>query len=243
MQKIIVANWKMTLKKTQIEPLVQIINQVEKKDLTIVVCPSFVHLPEVAEKNDGSFFLGAQDCFWEEHGAYTGEVSAWDLKDGGCYYVLIGHSERRRYFGETDEDVNKKVKASLAAGVVPILCVGETKEEKEAGITLEVIKNQLRKDLAEIAPRSNLIVAYEPVWAIGTGDFCSPQIAAEVQFFIKEEVEVNIGLGKTPVLYGGSVDDANVVDFLRQNYIDGVLVGGASTKPDVLAKLLANSIF
>ncbi|MCX6779439.1 MAG: triose-phosphate isomerase [Candidatus Magasanikbacteria bacterium] len=244
MQKIIVANWKMVVKKEQLVSLVEVVGQADKTNLEVALCPSFVHLTEVASLiNNKNIGLGAQNCFWVEHGAYTGEVSAWDLKDEGCQYVLVGHSERRKYFSESDEIINKKLLAVLEVGLTPILCVGETKEEKDAGHTLERVREQLQKDLVNVILKdSRIIIAYEPVWAIGTGDFCKPNDAEEVQSMIKEEFTKITGVAEVAVLYGGSVDDKNVAEFLKQNSIDGVLVGGASTKVEVLGKLLANSI-
>lgn len=244
MKKIIAANWKMTLQKENLAPLVEVVKQANLDELETIICPSFTHLSKVANLIENtSIKLGAQDCFWEEKGAYTGEVSAWDLKNEGCQFVLVGHSERRRYFAETDEIINKKLLASLVSGLTPILCVGETKAEKDAGQTLTRVAEQLKNDLIGVAARKEqIIIAYEPVWAIGTGDSCSPEIAAQIHSLIKQEVKKDIGIEDVIVLYGGSVDDKNVNDFLRQNFVDGVLVGGASTKVEVFSKLLANSI-
>jgi len=244
MQKIIVANWKMVVTKEQLAPLIEVVKKADKTKADVVICPSFIHLKEVTDliKNE-SIGLGAQNCFWAEHGAYTGEVSAEDLKQEGCEYILVGHSERRKYFQESDEMINKKLLAILAAGLTPILCVGETKEEKDAGQTLKRIQEQLQKDLASVSlGGADIIIAYEPVWAIGTGDFCEPKDAEVVQAMIKKEVAEIIGVANINVLYGGSVDDKNVAEFLKQNSIDGVLVGGASTKVEVLKQLLINSI-
>lgn len=244
MKKIIAANWKMTLKKDNLAPLVEVAKTADLTKVEMIICPSFTHLSETAAliKNQ-KISLGAQDCFWEEKGAYTGEISAWDLKNEGCQYVLIGHSERRRYFVETDEIINKKLLAALASGLVPILCVGETKAEKDAGQTLGRVAEQVKKDLIGVTVKAGqIIIAYEPVWAIGTGDSCSPEIAFEVHSLIKQEVKTAVGIDNIAVLYGGSVDEKNVADFLRQSVIDGVLVGGASTKVEAFSKLLANSI-
>jgi triosephosphate isomerase len=187
--------------------------------------------------------LGAQNMHWEESGAYTGELSAAMIKEY-CQFVIIGHSERRAYFGETDESVNKKVKAAIKQGLIPIVCVGETLEEYEGGRTSEVVTRQVKNGLGSIAVEDsrNLIVAYEPVWAIGTGKAASPEGANEV---IGDAVRKNLvalfgneAAQTIRILYGGSVNAANAADFFHQTEIDGGLVGGASLKAGDFVKIV-----
>lgn len=202
-----------------------------------VVCPSYMAVPAVSTQLKGSpVGVGAQDLYWEASGAYTGEVAP-DMVKEFCQYVIIGHSERRAKFSETDETVNKKVKAALAAGLIAIMCVGETLEENEAGQTEAVVSRQVREGLKglESAAMANVVVAYEPVWAIGTGRAASAEGAnAVIKDFIRKPVAVLFD-EKTAqavrVLYGGSVTGANATEFFSQPDIDGALVGGASLKP------------
>ncbi len=202
-----------------------------------VVCPSFLSVPAVSARLQGSpVGVGTQDLYWETSGAYTGEVAP-DMVKEFCQYVIIGHSERRAKFGETDETVNKKVKAALAAGLVVIMCVGETLEENEAGQTEAVVSRQVREGLNGLvtAAMENVVIAYEPVWAIGTGRAASAEGAnAVIKDFIRKPVAALFDekiAHAVRVLYGGSVTGANAMEFFSQPDIDGALVGGASLKP------------
>lgn len=192
----------------------------------VIVCPSFTALTEVRKTVARSHVaLGAQDLFWEDAGAFTGEESARTLAEAGVTHVIVGHSERRRLFGETDEAVGKKAASALAHNLIPIICVGETAEERAAGRTEEVVTRQLSTALKGLTLRDKdrLYVAYEPVWAIGTGTPATPADAVAVHTVLRR-------LLKAPILYGGSVDSANAYGFLREPEIDGLLVGGASVK-------------
>ena len=202
-----------------------------------VVCPSFLSVPAVSARLQGSpVGVGTQDLYWETSGAYTGEVAP-DMVKEFCQYVIIGHSERRAKFGETDETVNKKVKAALAAGLVVIMCVGETLEENEAGQTEAVVSRQVREGLngLDTAAMENVVIAYEPVWAIGTGRAASAEGAnAVIKDFIRKPVAALFDekiAHAVRVLYGGSITGANAMEFFSQPDIDGALVGGASLKP------------
>jgi triosephosphate isomerase len=214
------------------------------QDVEVIVAPVFTALHAVAREVTGSAIqVAAQDCFWEEAGAYTGEVAPGMLKDAGCSHVIIGHSERRQYFGETDATVNKKVKAALAAGLTPIMCVGETLAQREAGSFRQVVEGQVRAGLAGLstADVTALVIAYEPVWAIGTGKTATPEQAQEVHALIRTLLaavaspEAAAGLR---ILYGGSVNPGNVDELMRQPDLDGALVGGASLKAESFARLV-----
>ncbi len=193
-----------------------------------------------AEKLKGTnIYLAAQDVFYEEKGAYTGEVSPLMLVDIGCSYVIIGHSERRQYFHETDETVNRKIKAAKKAGLGIIFCIGESLEEREAGKTLDVLEREIKKGLDGVTPEK-LVVAYEPIWAIGTGKTATPQQAQEVHAYIREKL---VGLygnraDELCILYGGSVTPDNVDSLMACLDVDGALVGGASLKPDSFARIV-----
>lgn len=233
---LIAGNWKLfkTLSEATalvegLKPLVKDVNGVE-----IVVAPVFTALATVAGAVAGSQIeVAAQDCYWEEEGAFTGEVSPKLLKDAGCSHVIIGHSERRQYFGETDETVNRKTKAALAAELTVLLCVGETLAQREAGETFKVIDTQVSGGLLGIsaAELAHVVIAYEPVWAIGTGKTASDGQAQEVHAFIRGLVArlYNQAVADaTRILYGGSVKPENVKGLMAQTDIDGALVGGAS---------------
>ena len=194
----------------------------ELEDVDVVVCPPFVSLAVTVQLLAGTEIgVAAQNVHWENSGAYTGEISAPMLREVGAYGAIIGHSERRQYFGETDETVARRVHAALEAGLFVIACVGETQEEREAGRTEDV----LRRQLSVLEPDDNLVVAYEPVWAIGTGKTATPELAQEAHAFVKSLLDV-------PVLYGGSVKPDNAADLLEQPDVDGALVGGASLELD-----------
>jgi triosephosphate isomerase len=232
---VMAGNWKMN---TNIDQAVSLVRKMlpgldKVKDAEKVVCPPFVSLSAVqAILANSSVKLGAQNLYFEEKGAYTGEISPLMLA-GLCEYVIIGHSERRQYFGETDQSVNRKIKAAMKVGLKPILCVGETPEENEAGKTDGVITRQVTEALDGISASSDLVVAYEPVWAIGTGKAASGIIANKTIGLIRRIISDAYGSGvgqQVRILYGGSVTAANIAEFISQPEIDGGLVGGASLK-------------
>ena len=240
-KNVIAGNWKMNNDLKESEKLiVELKNllQNEKPNCDVIVCPPFTSLSESSKLVSGSIIkLGAQNMHFEESGAYTGEVSASMLKSVGCEYVILGHSERRNIFGETDAVINKKIKKALSAGLKPIFCVGELLEEREKGITNDVVKRQVLKGLDGISAEDmkNIIVAYEPVWAIGTGKTASPAQAQEVHEFIRDLIEIDYSLevaNDLVIQYGGSVKPDNAKELLSQKDIDGALVGGACLKAD-----------
>jgi len=239
----VAGNWKMNTTATEAEELV--IEMLEKLDgireVQKVLCPPFVSLVAINMMLRGSSIkLGAQNMYFETEGAYTGEVSPLMLREL-CEFVILGHSERRRYFGETDEIVNKKVKAALANKLKPILCVGERLAENEAGKTEEVVNRQVTVALSGIEPVRDLVIAYEPVWAIGTGRAASGKQAAATIQFIRDVVaklwdkEIAQDLR---ILYGGSVTGANIAEFISHPEIDGALVGGASLKAEEFVSII-----
>lgn len=202
-------------------------------DREIVICAPFTSLTVISKSlHGGRIMLGAQNIHWEAEGAYTGEISGEMLTETGAKYVIVGHSERRQYFGETDETVNLRLKAAQKYGLKPILCVGETKAQKDAGETENIIINQLREDLVEI-DQSNLVIAYEPIWAIGTGDTCESAEANRVIGMIRQQLDNK----DVTIQYGGSVKPGNINEIMSQAEIDGVLVGGASLSPDSFAEI------
>jgi triosephosphate isomerase len=201
----------------------------------VVVAPTFTALSSVYEVIKNSpVSLAAQNMFYEDKGAFTGEISSLMLKDAGCTYAIIGHSERRKYFGERDENINLKVKKCLASGLKPIVCVGETLEEREQGITEFVVGLQVKKALYGISAINDIVIAYEPVWAIGTGKNATPMEAEEVHRFIRHVIGDVYGgpCSEIRILYGGSVTQDNFGDLIGMEDIDGALVGGASLKSD-----------
>lgn len=234
---LIAGNWKMNTTIGEAEKLVRkmrvALNQIDNIDE--VVCPPFISLAAVAEIIKGSSIkLGAQNVYFEDRGAYTGEVSPLMLS-GLCQFVIIGHSERRLYFNETDEIINKKVKAVLKAGIKPILCIGEKLEENEAGKTVEVVSRQLGSALAGVDSLGGTVIAYEPIWAIGSGRSASGQQANQTIALIRHRIASLFNeksARDTRILYGGSVTADNIVDFVRQPEIDGALVGGVSLKAE-----------
>lgn len=247
---IIAGNWKMN--KT-INEAVELVNGLKRElvdivEVDIVVCPPYTALSDVRELlMDSNITLGAQNLYWEEKGAFTGEVSAQMLQDAGCDYVIIGHSERRKYFSETNETVNKKVKAAIAAGLMPIVCVGEKLEERQAGKTFTVVKDHVEGSLAALSKKNmeKLIVAYEPVWAIGTGKNATPQQAEEVHQFIREllaDIFDEETAKNTRIQYGGSVNPDNIKELMQEKDIDGALVGGASLDIDSFSQIVKGAI-
>ncbi len=242
--RLIAANWKMnkTPRETEeyIKEFIRYVEHPESRE--ILICPPFTSLCVAGELLQGTGVkLGAQNCFYEKKGAYTGEISIPMLKELGCEYVIIGHSERRHIFGETDEIINRKLIVCLEEGIRPILCVGEKLEDREAGLTFKVVETQIRLALSGIEKFTDSIdIAYEPVWAIGTGVPAKPEDAVEVHKFIRRLLkEINPEhKGKTRILYGGSVKPDNAKDFMRYEEIDGFLVGTASLDPESFAKIV-----
>jgi len=237
MRKALIAgNWKMfkTLEEAVLFAKELALKVKDVSDREILVCPPDLYLYPLIQALAGSpVFVGAQNIFWEDQGAFTGEVSAPMVKSAGARFAIIGHSERRQYFSETDETVNKRLNACLKAGITPIVCVGETLVEREAGKTLDVIGSQMKNGLKNISTTqaAQLVIAYEPVWAIGTGKTATPEIAQEVHGFIRSQVKDLFGpeiAGAIRILYGGSVKPDNIDVLMAQADIDGALVGGAS---------------
>jgi triosephosphate isomerase len=216
----------------------------ESAHAEIVICAPFVNLPAAVDSARGtSVGIGAQNVFWLTEGAYTGEVSPGMLAAVGCRWVIIGHSERRQYFGETDETVLKKTVAALHAGLKPIVCVGERLEERESGATETVCATQFDGGIAGLTPEqfARIVVAYEPVWAIGTGKTATPEIAADAHRFLRGQARARFGpeaATATRILYGGSVKPDNVKGLMAQPEIDGALVGGASLDPESFASIV-----
>ncbi len=211
------------------------------KDRDVVISPPFTALSAAADALKGSGVkLSAQDVFWEEKGAYTGEVSPAMILDAGCSHVIVGHSERRQYFSEDDVIVNRKVKAARKAGLEVIFCVGESLEEREAGRTFDIIKRQVETGLAEVGPE-NLVVAYEPIWAIGTGRTATVEQAQEVHAFIKKVLGILYGnkAESLRIIYGGSVTTENVDNLMACEDVSGALVGGASLKAESFARIVS----
>jgi len=210
----------------------------------IVVCPPYVDLHAAVEAAKGSnIAVGAQDVCWKEEGAFTGEVSPSMLVAAGCTHVIIGHSERRQYFGETDDTVNMKLKAALEAGLTPIVCVGEVLEEREAGLTEDVLRRQCLRAFHAVSAKKagKLVLAYEPVWAIGTGKTATPQLASEAHVLIRGEAAKAFGeelAAALRILYGGSVKPENAKGLMAEEEIDGALVGGASLEPKSFAAIV-----
>lgn len=251
MRKLFIAgNWKMN--KT-ISETVELVNSLKREvsdieGVDIVICPVFISLSEAADLViDSNIGLGAQNVYWQEKGAFTGEVSPMMLKDAGCKYVIIGHSERRKYFGETNDTVLKKINAVQSVGLIPIVCVGETLEERDNKKTIEVIEKQLQEGLKGINEDNleKIIIAYEPVWAIGTGKTATPEQAEEIHKFIRDWIREKYSLDlseEVRIIYGGSVKASNAKELMSQKNIDGALVGGASLESQLFVELIKNSL-
>ena len=242
---IIAGNWKLHNTSSQGVALVQELAKLtaDNKKVDIVVCPTFTTLTAVANALGGTnIHLGAQNMHWEKKGAFTGEITAEMLKDVCCEYVIIGHSERRQYFAETDETVNNKVKAALEAGLVPIMCVGESLEVREAGTTEALVGEQVKAGLVGLTNEqvATVVIAYEPIWAIGTGKSATPAQAQAVHKFIRDHIAKQDAAVAAQVIiqYGGSVNDKNAAELFTQPDIDGALVGGASLKADAFAVIV-----
>jgi len=246
MKPLVVANWKCNPK--SLAEAKRLFNSIKKgvqknKKADIVICPSFVYLSLLK-----GLVIGAQNCFHEPEGAYTGEISSPMLKDSGCKYVIVGHSERRKYFAETNDKVNKKLKAILKENLIPIFCVGETKEQREKGETENILKEQLEKGLKEVSGfrfQGLGIIAYEPVWAIGTGNPCDIDESQRMLLLIRKVLSkiYNQALSrKIPILYGGSVKSDNAKGYIKEAGFNGLLVGGASLKADEFIKIVKETI-
>lgn len=243
---VIAGNWKMYNTVGEALALVRELKQqvAGVQGVEIIVAPVFTALvPVAAELKGSNITVSSQNLYWEDKGAFTGEVSPAMVKDAGCSHAIIGHSERRQFFGETDATVNKKVKAALKTGLTPIVCVGEMLEEREAGKTMQVVEKQVQGGLAGLSPAEieKIIIAYEPVWAIGTGKTATPVQAEEVHKNIRGIISGIAGAGVADgmrILYGGSVKADNVDELMAQKDIDGALVGGASLKADSFARIV-----
>jgi len=243
---VIAGNWKMYKTIAEAVDFIDKIKPVAAQagHCEVIVAPSFTALAAAAAAAKGSKVLvAAQNCHWDKEGAHTGEISTGMLRDAGCTHVIIGHSERRHDCGETDEQVNKKLKAALAAGLTPIVCVGETLAERENGETEKVLERQFTGAMAGLTPAdfSRIMIAYEPVWAIGTGRTATPEVAEEAHGFLRSLACRQFGEGEADVvriLYGGSVKPDNVGALMAKKEIDGALVGGASLKVDSFKALV-----
>jgi triosephosphate isomerase len=242
--KLIAGNWKMHKTLAEARDLAREIVQGvgPQTRAEVVLAPPYTALSAVAAEISGSkVLLAAQDTFWEEKGAFTGAIAPGMLADVGCTYVIVGHSERRQHFGDDDEAVNRKVHAVLAAGLKPIMCVGETLGEREAGKTFAVVETQVLNGLAgfPVSERERLVIAYEPVWAIGTGKTATPEQAQEVHHLIRQLLADTLGTGEVRILYGGSVTPDNAATLLAEPDLDGALVGGASLKAEAFLPIIA----
>ena len=245
-KKIIAGNWKMYKTPNEARAFFHEFLPLAKghdRD-EIVVCPSFLALDAAVQATKGSQVrIGAQDLHWEREGAFTGEISALMLIEVGATHVIIGHSERRQYFGETDDTVNLKLKSALEGGLIPIVCVGEVLEEREAGLTDDVLRRQCMRAFHKVSAKkaAKLVVAYEPVWAIGTGKTATPQMAADAHSIIRGEAGKAFGdefANHLRILYGGSVKPENAKALMSEEEIDGALVGGASLDPKSFAAIV-----
>ncbi len=249
---MIAGNWKMHMTRGETQSLIRgILEQIQGIDtrpVDILVAPPYTSLVTAADLlRSSSIFLAGQNMHWEEKGAFTGEISPAMLKDAGCSHVIIGHSERRQYFNETNETVNRKLHSAFTHDLIPILCVGESLEQREAGQTFSVIEEELRQGLQGLTSEQvqSMIIAYEPIWAIGTGKTASPAQAEEVHGFIRgwltSRMTPAVG-GVVRILYGGSVKPENIRGLMAMENIDGGLVGGASLKADSFAQLVTRCL-
>lgn len=251
MRKIIIAgNWKLNKKPKETVAFVEDIwKGLEEREpaCEVIVCPPFISAPVAAASAEGTAIrVGTQNIFWEDEGAFTGEVSGPMIKDAGCSHAIIGHSERRQYFGETNETVKRRIEAALRNDLVPIFCLGETLEEREDGKTSEVVETQLREGLGDLRPHNpeRFVLAYEPVWAIGTGKTATPEQAQEVHAFLREQLGKLLGTNfaeNVRILYGGSMKPNNAKALTSRPDIDGGLIGGASLKVDDFIGIIAES--
>jgi triosephosphate isomerase len=247
---VIAGNWKMYKTISEARALAEEIvrKSPEVSAATLILIPPFTAIAEVKKVVAGSQVLvGAQNLFWEDQGAFTGEISPVQLKEAGCQLVVIGHSERRQLFGETDETVRKKVLAALKHDLIPVVCIGETLEQREKGQTLSVIKNQLEQSVftLEAEKLEKIILAYEPIWAIGTGRNATPEQAEEVQAFIRNLIAERYGkivADYAIILYGGSVKPANSFSLMKEKDVDGFLIGGASLEAESFVAIAREAI-
>jgi triosephosphate isomerase len=245
-KKLIAANWKMYKTPTEardfFRDFLPLVSGHDRDE--IVVCPTFLAIDAGVQAVKGTnVSIGAQDVYWQKEGAFTGEICASMLLAVGATHVIIGHSERRQYFGETDDTVNLKLKAALEGGLIPIVCVGEVLEEREAGLTDDVLRRQCLRAFNKVSAKkaASLVVAYEPVWAIGTGKTATPQLAADAHAIIRAEAADSFGeefAAKLRILYGGSVKPENAHALMSEEEIDGALVGGASLDPNSFAAIV-----
>jgi triosephosphate isomerase len=243
---ILAGNWKMYKNITETGAFFEKFNPLvaNSNHCDIVVCPTFVNLQAAVEATrETRIEIGGQNLFWEKEGAYTGEISGGMLKAAGCRWVLVAHSERREYFGETNEDARKKIVAALAAGLTPIYCIGERLDERQAQRTHEVLETQFQGGTARLTMEqfSRLVIAYEPCWAIGTGKVATPEMAADAHRSIREQARKSFGADAATacrILYGGSVKPDNIRGLMAQPEIDGGLVGGASLDPVSFASIV-----
>ena len=250
-KKILAANWKMNMTVGESDTFLDtfLMEVGEEASVEIVIVPPFTALPRVSERltNVQNIKLGAQNMHWEKPGAYTGEISSHHLRELFVRYVVLGHSERRSYFGETDTIVNKKVMAALEATLKPIVCIGETLGERDSGRVEQVLEMQLRGSLAGLTAKdlAEIVIAYEPVWAIGTGRTATPEQAQSAHAFIRETLATlwdKATADKVRIQYGGSVKPSNTAELMRQPDIDGALVGGASLDPRGFAEIVKNTV-
>ncbi len=241
---LIAGNWKMfkTISEAldSVEKLSSLVSGVN--DVDIMIAPTFTALYPVSKKLPDNIGLGAQNVFYEEEGAFTGEISAKMVVSAGCRYVIIGHSERRSFFGETDESVNKKIKAAVSENLIPVFCIGETEQERDSEETFSILDKQVTKGLESFSENDllNLVIAYEPVWAIGTGKTATPDQVQEVHAFLRSLIEKKYGNNlakKVRIIYGGSVKPDNISGLMALSDVDGALVGGASLNPESFSKL------
>ena len=248
-RSLIIGNWKMFKTIPEAINLINIIKAGIHKatDCDVVVCPPFTALAAISDEiQDTKIDLGAQDMYSETEGAFTGEVSPLMLKDVGCRYVILGHSERRQYFKETDELINKKVTAALKYSLVPVLCLGETLEEREARKAFEIVKQQFDRSLKNLKAEEieRVIIAYEPVWAIGTGRTATPEQAEQMHSYIRRLLNEHYGESvgeRVKILYGGSVKPDNTAQLMGKPNVDGALVGGASIKAEAFIQIVMNA--
>ncbi|MBO7722003.1 MAG: triose-phosphate isomerase [Kiritimatiellae bacterium] len=247
-KKIIAGNWKMNVKPSETAALVKGVAEATAAAagrVDVVCCTPAIDVPAAVAAAAGTGVeIGAENCHWEDHGAFTGEISTGMLLDAGAKYVIVGHSERRQYFGETDETVNRRARAAIAAGLTAIVCIGETLEERDAGRLQEVIRRQVNVGLKDVsaADCARLVIAYEPVWAIGTGRTATPDQAQEAHALIRSTLAALVGAETAETVriqYGGSMKPGNAADLLAKKDIDGGLIGGASLKAADFAGIVA----
>tara|TARA_Y100000590_G_C15464026_1_gene917591 strand:+ start:40 stop:768 length:729 start_codon:yes stop_codon:yes gene_type:complete len=232
--KFIIGNWKLNGSLEFVEKYINDIrfNSIKNPDKCVVICPPFPFIDKIKSNN---LLKGAQDCSVYDEGSYTGEISTKILKDIGCSFCIIGHSERRNYFNENDEVISKKILNCIEENIIPVLCVGETLNEKNNKQTKDILNKQIEKNLTKNLNAKNIIIAYEPIWAIGTGMTPDPKEISEIHCFIKEKI---LSSSKYKIIYGGSVSSSNCQEIVNHENIDGVLVGGASLNVQEFNKII-----